>query len=507
MVSITFISWSCIVVILVPESDSMSQRVFAVFDIGTTGARSVLMDEEGRELTRTYEEYPSLPRGLKTHEQVPEMFWRTASTTMQRAISDYEKGNEAIVAAIVSTTRDCITPLDKDMNSLAPTVTWVDNRSTTKSKEMAEDIGPRKSVNKIMWFIENQPKVYEKAHKFALLDAMINYHLCGRLVSDPANARFGPIDHKSLKWSPDLCTSTGIDIDKLTEIVSPSTTIGEVSSDAAKKTGLRPGTVVIMGSGDQQCSALGTGTIKPGRIKATTGTGTFVISHTDEFVEDPYVMFSNPAAIPGSWILEGVIPGTGLTFQWYRDQFCESEKMLASQKDTDVYDIITQSAAEVPAGSDGLIIFPFMAYNKGIFYNFGFGHTKAHVARAIMEANGYGMQLYVQMQEGMLDHEFAEIWIDGGGASSPLWRQIIADCTNKTTVLPRIRDSTVTGAAILGAVGTGVFGSFDEAVDNMVHVEERRDPIEANYKIYEQQYAIWNKLLIAEIGEILELTS
>jgi xylulokinase len=481
----------------------MSQRVFAVFDIGTTGTRSALVDEEGRVLSMEYEEYPQKPKNIGIHEQLAETFWRTSVNTMQRAISDFSAGSKGIVGTIVSTTRDCVTPVDKDGTPLAPTVTWVDNRSSPRAKEMAEDIGPRKSVNKLMWFQDNRPELFEEAAKFIHLDAFINNRLCGVMVSEPTNARFGPIDHESLKWSDELCEHTGIPIDKLCDIVQPGDIIGEVSSDAAKATGLSKGTLVIMGAGDQQCAALGTGTIEPGVVKATTGTGTFVITQTEEYIDEPYVMFSNPGAIPGSWILEGVIPGTGLAYKWYRDNYFEAEK----GRDRNVYEIMESAASSVHPGSDGLVVFPFMAYNKGIFYNLGFDHTRAHIARAIMEANGYGIQMYVQMMEGMLDIEFDELRIDGGGANSPLWRQIMADCTNKTVVLPRCRDSTIIGAAILGTVGTGVYGSYKESVENMFHIEERRNAIPENVSIYEQQYGVFNKIMIAEMADILELTS
>ncbi len=485
----------------------MTDRVFAVFDIGTTGARSVLLNEEGKELSKAYEEYPVKPRDIGTHEQLSETFWRTACNTMQRALTGYDAGADAVFAVIVTTTRDCITPVDEKGAPLAPTVTWVDNRSSKRAKELAEDIGPRKSVNKIMWFMDERPKLYETANKFIHLDAYINYRLCERMVSEPANARFGPVDHDTLEWSEELLEITDIDRDKLVDIVEPGTTLGQITDGASKATGLRSGTTVIMGSGDQQCSALGTGTIETGIVKATTGTGTFVITHTDECLEDPYVMFSNPAAIPGKWILEGVTPGTGLAFKWYRDQYCQQEAQVAAQSEANTYEIIEASASEVPAGSDGLVIFPFMAYKKGIFYNLGFEHTKAHVARAIMEANGYSIQMYLEMMEGMLDLEFDQLRIDGGGANSPLWRQIQADCTNRTVVLPRVSDSTAVGAAILGAVGTGVFGTFEEAVDNMYHVEERRVPIPENVEVYQQQYTVFNKLLIAEMAAILEATT
>ncbi|MFW9794073.1 MAG: FGGY-family carbohydrate kinase [Candidatus Thorarchaeota archaeon] len=485
----------------------MSDRLFAIFDIGTTGTRSVIVDEEGREISKAYEEYPSKPSNLGTHEQLADTFWRTSANTMQRALSGSKHGSEAIEGIVVTTTRDSITPIDKEGNPLAPTVTWVDSRSTAKSKELAEHIGPRNSLKKMMWFLENKPDLFNKAYKWVLLDAFISNKLCNVLVSSPANARFGPFDHKTLSWSDELCEMTDIPMDKLTEIVDSGTTIGDISGFAAKATGLRKGTPIIMGSGDQQCSALGMGVLETGRVKATTGTGTFVITHLEEFLEEPYVMFCNPSAIPGKWILEGVTPGTGLTYKWYRDQYCEPEMVLAAQTQKDVYQIIESSAASVPVGSDGLVIFPFMAYNLGIFYRLGFGHTKAHIARAIMEANGYSIQMYLEMMEGMLDLEFSELRIDGGGANSPLWRQIQADCTNKIVVLPKVRDSTVIGAAMLGAVGTGIYGDFVEAYENMFHVEERREPIPENVTVYKELYPIFNKLVIAEMGNILDSLS
>ena len=485
----------------------MSQRHFAIFDIGTTGTRSVIVNEEGHELSKAYEEYPSKPKDLQPQEQLANTFWRTSANTMQRAISGCKYEAESITGVIVTTTRDSLTPIDKDGTPLAPTVTWVDNRSSSKSKEMADEIGPRKSVNKIMWFLENRPALFKKVYKWVLLDAYINNKLCGTYASSPADARYGPFDHETLKWSDELCESTGIPIDTLTDIVNSGTLIGEISSDAAKATSLRKGTPVIMGSGDQQCSALGMGVIETGRVKATTGTGTFVITHLDEFMENPFVMFCNPSAIPGKWILEGVVPGTGLMYKWYRDQYCEPEVALAAKTEQDAYQIIEASAASVPAGSDGLVMFPFMAYNLGIVYHLGFAHTKAHVARAILEANGYGIKMYLEMMEGILDLKFDELRIDGGGSNSPLWRQIQADCAEKTIVLPKVRDSTVIGAAILGTVGTGIYGSYGEAVDNMFHIEERREPIPENITIYRKQYKIFNNLVNSEMGNVLAAIS
>ncbi len=485
----------------------MSDRLFAIFDVGTTGTRSVIVDEEGREVSKAYEEYPLKPKDVKIHEQVADTYWRASANTMQRALAGCKYGPDAIVGVIVTTARDSITPIDKDGKALAPTVTWIDSRKTAKSKEMAEEIGQRNAVRKMMWFVENRHGLFKKTYKWAHIDAFINNRLCGALVSSPAESRFGPFDYKTLQWSAELCEAAGIPIDKLADIKDSGSTIGDISSEAAKATSLRKGTPVILGSGDQQCAALGMGVMKPGLVKATTGTGTFVVTHLEEFMEESFVMYCHPSAIPGKWILEGVTPGTGLTYKWYRDQYCEPEIALAAQTEKDVYQIIESSAALVPAGSDGLVLFPYMAYNLGILYNLGFDHTKAHVARAILEANGYTISFYLQMMEGLLDVEFKELFIGGGGANSPLWRQIQADCTDKTIVLPRVTDSTVIGAAMLGAVGAGIYGDYSEAYDNMFHVEERRVPIPENVVVYKKLYTVFNKMVIAEMGNILDAIS
>jgi xylulokinase len=485
----------------------MSDRLFAVFDVGTTGTRSVIVDEEGREVSKAYEEYPPTPKDIGIHEQIADTYWRASANTMQRALAGCKHGSESIVGVVVATARDSITPIDKDGKALAPTVTWVDSRKTEKSKELAEEIGQRNAVRKMMWFRENRPDLFDKAYKWPHIDAFINNRLCGAVVSSPGEARFGPFDFEKLKWSEELCEATGIPIDKLAEIKDSGTTIGEISSQAAKATSLRKGTPVILGSGDQQCAALGMGVIETGIVKATTGTGTFVITHLDEFMEETFVMYCHPSAIPGKWILEGVTPGTGLTYKWYRDQYCETEIALAAQTEKDVYQIIEASEATVPPGSEGLVMFPFMAYNLGILYNLGFNHTKAHVARAILEANGYTISFYLQMMEGLTDVEFKELRIAGGGANSPLWRQIMADCVNKTAVLPKVRDSTVIGAAVLGTVGTGIYGGYKEAIDNMVHIEERREPIPENVEVYKKQYEVYNKLVIEATGKILDAIS
>jgi xylulokinase len=247
-----------------------------------------------------------------------------------------------------------------------------------------------------------------------------------------------------------------------------------------------------MGGGDQQCSALGLNAITPGIIKATTGTGTFVDAVIDKPLFDLYDpltrTFCIPHVIPNKWAFEAVLPGTGLIYRWLRDQFSSKEVETARSVGVDPYDILNLEAASVKPGSDGLIVIPLFMFSRGIVWGLSFSHTKAHLARAILESAGYGMNFFIEVMGGQ-GIEVSEIRVDGGGARSPLWRQIQADITGKPIVLTRvIEDASALGAAILTSYGVGLHKTIDEAIAAMVKVTEKITPIPKNCEVYNRIY-------------------
>jgi xylulokinase len=206
--------------------------------------------------------------------------------------------------------------------------------------------------------------------------------------------------------------------------------------------------------------------------------------------------------IPNKWAFEAVLPGTGLIYRWFRDQFCSKEVETAKAVGVDSYDILNLEAAPVSPGSDGLIIIPLFMFSRGIVWGLSFSHTKGHVARAILESSGFGMKFFIEVINGQ-GIEVSEIRVDGGGARSHLWRQIQADITGKPIVLTRVvEDASALGAAILTGYGIGLYETIDKAVDAMVKVTEKINPIPKNQEIYESIYSKFTDMFLQTATEL-----
>jgi len=471
---------------------SAEKQYLVIFDIGTTAAKTIVFDAGGFILGKAYQEYPTQTPSPGIVEQNPEDWWMAIKTSAKKAVDLSRIDPKAVAGIGVITQRATVTPVDKNAEVLYPAMTWMDARSSPSADALSEQYPQRGEIFKILWLKDNLPNVFEKAHKFVTVDAYIYYKLTGNFVSDFTNSAYGPFDVRRLKWSNEISDTAKIPIDKLPSLVSSGTIAGELLPEAASDVGLTTGTPIVVGGGDQQCSALGLSAISPGIIKATTGTGTFIDAVVDKPLFDLYDpltrTFCIPHVIPDKWAFEAVLPGTGLIYRWFRDQFSVREVETAKSVGVDPYDIINLEAASVKPGSDGLIVIPLFMFCRGIIWGLSFCHTKAHLARAILEGAGYGMNFFVEVMGGQ-GIEVSEIRVDGGGARSPLWRQIQADVTGKPIVLTRVvEDASALGAAILTSYGVRLHRTIDEAIAAMVKVTEKTTPIPENCEVYNRIY-------------------
>jgi sugar (pentulose or hexulose) kinase len=257
-----------------------------------------------------------------------------------------------------------------------------------------------------------------------------------------------------------------------------------------------------MGSGDQQCSALGLGVIETGQAKITLGTGTFVDYVVDKPVKPVgnIPIFSIPTPIKGKWNIEASMPGTGTAMKWFKDNFSQLQIKESQEKQINVYDLLTSEASLIRPGSEGLLFLPLYMFRKGTIHGIGWNHTRAHMIRAIMESAALSAHTYLQMLEAMGGAKVSEVKADGGAMNSPLWAQILADITAKKIILPEVKDGAAMGAAILGFYGTKQYGHFKAAIDNMVRFVEFKEPIKQNVKIYKKL----NRLFLPAILELFE---
>ncbi len=477
-------------------------QYIAILDIGTTGTRSIIYDLEARTIGTSYTEYPTKAEVPQQSEQDPMDWWRTSGETMNEAVRQARINPKDIVGLGVCTQRAAICPMDKNGEILYPALTWMDARESPSYKAMREKVGQKYAIQKIYWIKDNYPEIFEKTHKFVSTDSYIYFKLTGIIGSDYSNSIYGVLDPETLKWSDEMAEEFGIPVDKWPDLYQAGTVIGEVTKEAADHIGLAAGTPVVVGGGDQQCASVGVGAIKEGVAKATTGTGTFVDANLEKPIKDPLgILFTLPHVLKGRWVLEGVLPGTGAILKWFRDEFCHQEKNLAQSMGIDPYAIIEDQAETVEPGAAGLFVIPLFMFSRGEIVNLSFAHTRRHVARAIMEGTAYGMRGMIDLMAGM-GVNIEELRIDGGGARSPLWRQIQADIVGKKVVVPQLAESTSVGAAILTSCGTGCYGGIEAAVDSMIKILEERMPEPKNQKIYNEYHPKFMELLLAGFAKV-----
>jgi len=482
------------------------KRYLVVFDVGTTAAKTIIFDAYGFIVRKAYQEYPTETPSPGIVEQNPEDWWMAIKASAKKALDPSKIDLKAVAGIGVTTQRATVAPVDKNAEVLYPAMTWMDARRSPSADALSEQYPQRGTISKILWLKDNSPGIFKKAYRFITVDAYIYYKLTGNFVSDFTNSAYGLLDIRKLGWSDELSDATKIPVEKFPSLLPSGEVAGELLPEAASEVGLAAGTPVVMGGGDQQCSALGLSAISPGIIKATTGTGTFIDAVIDKPLFDLYDpltrTFCIPHVIPNKWAFEAVLPGTGLTYRWFRDQFSLQEVDTARSVGVDPYDILNLEAASVKPGSDGLILIPLFMFSRGIVWGLSFSHTKAHLARAILESTGYGMNFFVEVLGGQ-GIPVSEIRVDGGGARSLLWRQIQADITRKPIVLTRvIEDASALGAAILTSYGVGLHKTIDEAIAAMVKVTEKISPIPENCEVYNRIYPKFADMFLQTAMEI-----
>jgi len=312
-------------------------------------------------------------------------------------------------------------------------------------------------------------------------------------------------DINSLKWSEKIASAMEIDIEKMPDAVPPGQFVGNIASS---DTGFSTKTNVIAGAGDQQCAALGVGVVKEGRMKCTTGTGSFILSYLDKPTFDSQKrVLCSCHAVPGKWVQEASIFTSGAVLRWTRDNIGAAEKIEAyihqlRGEPTDPYDVMTDQAATSPVGSNGLLVVPHFigagaphwnAEARGVIFGLALGHTKADLYRAVME--GVSMEVKKNVNVfATLGSNPKEMRITGGGSRSDLWNQIMADVLGIPCGRGELEQSTAVGAAILAAFGVKEYPDIAKAADEMANITKVWKPIAANTEKYNKLFAISEKL-------------
>jgi D-xylulose kinase len=498
------------------ELRAMNELVLAV-DAGTTGVRSMVFETSGNPVGRAYEEFESLYPSPSWVEQDAELWWETTCSTINQAMKTGGLSPEKIVGVSVTNQRETVVPVDANGLPLRRAIVWQDRRTVSECDWIRNTISPERiyeitgltvdpyfTAPKLLWIQKNEPEVFRKTDRFLLVHDFIIYRLTGRHITDYSNAsRTMLFDINEGVWSDTLLEQMDIPEEKLPEPVQSGAQIGEISEHAASETGLKAGTPVVAGGGDQQCAALGVGVVTGGSIKCTTGTGTFMLVFSKEARRDPKRrVLCSRHVVPEAFVVEASMFTTGSALRWFRDNLGTEECAIAEEEGIDPYDVMTEEASSVPAGSEGVIHIPHFAgagaphwnpHARGIFGGLALGHRRNHLLRAILEGVAYEIRSNLEVVRD-IGLPVSEMRVTGGAARSEVWMQIQSDVLNIPIIRTEMEEATSLGAAILACKGVGVFDSVVTAAEEMVREIAPLTPTSEHREVYDEGYDTYRRL-------------
>jgi xylulokinase len=318
-------------------------------------------------------------------------------------------------------------------------------------------------------------------------------------------------DAQAGTWSPELCGLLGIDPDKLPRIVPPWEVIGEVTPAAAKDFGLAPGTPIAAGAGDTAASALGAGIVQAGMLFDVAGTASVLAGCTTQFVPDEKnrALLVMRSVVPGLWHPLAYVAGGGLALRWFRDQFFNTEQKQGEVNSGDaLYELMTESAAKIPPGADGLFFSPHLGGRvcpanpdmRGAWIGFSWGHTQAHFFRAILESVAFEYAYYLRiLRDLMPDLSLIEARVIGGGARSHHWNQIKADILGVPYQRLKRSEFATWGSALISGYAVGLFTNVAEAAATTTAPQGEpvmpRPEVTEMYQQLTRRYIDWQKTL------------
>jgi xylulokinase len=486
-------------------------------DVGTSGIKTIIIDEHGNLIAQAFEDIPLHTPYPNWAEQDPHDWWRATLNTVREALSTSNIDPDTLAGIGLSGQMHSAVLLDQHNEVLRPAILWCDTRTSDQCRWITDTVGEENLVKwvsnpalegftapKLIWVREHEPEIYEKIKHVALPKDYIRYKLTEEYAMDVSDAAGTLLfDVQQRQWSKEMMDAIGLPYDVMPAVFESIDICGSITDGVAEATGLKGGTPVVAGGADNTCGAVGTGIVRPGRVLASLGTSGVVFAHMDEVQVDPELrVHSFCHSIPNKWYLMGVVLFAGGSLQWLRNTIGEIEMSAARMLHTDPYELMTTQASRAPIGSEGLIFLPYLmgertphkdANAKGAFIGLTGRHDRTHMIRSVLEGITFAMRDSIEIMRD-LGLSISEIRTTGGGARSELWRQIQANIYGAEVVTVNVDEGPAYGAAILAAVGTGVYDQVEEATDALVKIVTRTEPDSKSMEQYNEYYQIYQDM-------------
>ncbi len=482
-------------------------------DVGTTGCKAVAFDRSGQVLAKAYREYPLLRPRPGWLELDPEVVWHNLQACIREV--NAQLLNDPVQALAVSSQGEAVVPVSANGRVLANSPVTFDTRSRPQGEWWEHTLGRRRlhaitgqpvhpmfTINKIMWWRDHEPDIYQRTWKFLCYGDFVLWKLgVEPTIDHTMAARTMAFDIRSRRWSEEILALANLDADKLPQTAPSGVVVGKIPAPIASELGFEAGVLAVTGGHDQPCGALGAGVMRSGEAMYAIGTTECIAPVFNQPVErlgdDGYPCY--PHVAPDMYItLAGNFTG-GALLRWYRDVLGFEERQIAAQTNQDVYDVIIGQVTERPSN---LLVLPHFAgtgspFNdpaaRGAIVGLTFDTRREDLVKAILEGVTFELALNLKyLRRAGID--ITELRAIGGGVKSRTWLQIKADIMATPVVALAVSEAACLGASLLAGWATGAYGSLREAVETTVKVKETFEPVAARAQFYSERLSVYENL-------------
>ena len=482
--------------------------VFLGIDTSTTSSKALLIDANGEVLA-----VAASPHTLQTphalwSEQNPDEWWQAVAASIRMVLRIANLAGDEVAAIGLTGQMHGLVLLDKGGQVLRPAILWNDQRTQNQCDEIHRRIGKEKFIQisgnaaltgftapKILWVAQNEPEIYARAQHILLPKDYVRFKLTGEYAMDKADGSGTVLfDLKARTWSKELLSKLGIDPDWMPPTFEGSEVTGQVTPTAADLTGLKAGTPVVAGGGDQAAQAVGVGAVEPGVVALTVGTSGVVFATTPApLIEPEGRLHAFCHAVPGMWHFMGVMLSAAGSLQWYRDN-------LAPEMG---FDELLKEAESVPPGSEGLLFLPYLSGERtphpdplarGAFIGLTVRHGRGHMTRSVLEGVAFGLKDCFNLIRTAGLGEIRQVRASGGGTKGALWRQILASVLEAELVTVNSPEAAAYGAALLAGVAVGAWPDVPSACHAVDKITGTILPDPKQVAAYQKPYAIYQDL-------------
>jgi xylulokinase len=464
-------------------------------DIGSTSMKALVYDPAGNVISRGSRPTESMandPDHPNWQVYLPDHIWDGIASAIRDAVSQMDPQNRIMAAAVTGLGADAV-PLDEHGEPVYPFINWICTRTTPQFERWLENVGLERTFQisgwqpfiwstalRFMWLKENEPELARRVHQWLIVEDFVNYKLTGKYSTDYTDASPTLLfDQRSLAWSDEMLNLAGLEKDLLPTPQPSGSFIGEVTPEAAEKTGLAPGTPIFQGGHDYLVGALAAGAIAPGMFLDVTGTWEMAITPTTDPQWTSEIrqlgLTVEAHSAPGMYCIWA--GGTAASMlEWYKDQFGSEAQRRAQSGQGNVWSTLMDEARSAPPGANGIFFLPHFngttcpnldPRSLGAFLGLNDTTKKEDMIRAVVEGLDYAFLDMLKALERGAGQKAEKITAIGGGVRNEFWMQNKADVSGRPVVAPEIEEATALGAAMLAGVGSGVYKNLAEAAQRV----------------------------------------